>query len=56
MTTPGPEPLSEKMNFKVTASLRDAIVEEATRQGMHKSEFMRTVIAGFIAHTNKENK
>ena len=52
----GPEPMSVTMSFKLTPTLRDAIFDEAVRQGMHVSELMRTVLSGFLAHIDKENE
>lgn len=56
MTKPGPELMSERLSFKLTASLRDALTEEATRRGMYVGELIRTVLSGFIAHIDKEDQ
>ena len=52
----GPETLDTHITIRITQSLRDAIKEEAGNQGMHEGELIRTVLAGFIAHIDKENK
>ncbi len=53
---PGPETLDKTLTFRLPQSLRDAIREEATTQGMTEGELIRVVLSGFIAHIDKENK
>ncbi len=53
---PGPELLDQSITFKLTHSLREAIREAADNQGMYEGELIRTVMAGFIARIDKENK
>jgi hypothetical protein len=42
------------MSFKLTETLRDALQDEAGQRGMHTSELVRQVLAGYLAKANKE--